>query len=54
MVRNIIGTLLKIGSGQLPPGSIKKILHQKNRTLAGDTAKAKPKGLTLVEAKILK
>lgn len=49
MVRNIVGTLLEIGSGQLPAGSIKKILAKKNRILAGDTAKAK--GLTLVEVK---
>lgn len=49
MVRNIVGTLLKVGRGQVPPGSVKKILAQKNRLLAGDTAKAK--GLTLVEVK---
>ena len=49
MVRNIVGTLLEIGSGQLPPGSVKKILKKKNRIWAGDTAK--PKGLSLVEVK---
>ena len=49
MVRNIVGTLLKIGNGQLPLGSMQKILRKKDRTLAGDTAK--PKGLTLVEVK---
>lgn len=47
MVRNIVGTLLEVAGGQLPAGSIKKILAKKNRLLAGDTAKAK--GLTLVE-----
>ena len=49
MVRNIVGTLLEIGSGLLPPGSIKKILKQKNRKYAGTTAPAH--GLSLMEVK---
>ena len=49
MVRNIVGTLLEIGRGYLPPSSMKKILKDKNRLLAGQTAKAK--GLTLVKVK---
>jgi len=47
MVRNIVGTLLQLGSGPLPKGSIQKILKGKDRTLAGTTAK--PHGLTLLE-----
>ena len=47
MVRNIVGTLLDVSQGRLPKGSIKSILTQKDRNLAGDTAK--PQGLTLLE-----
>lgn len=47
MVRNIVGTLLDIGTGRLPKGSIKKILAAKNRDSAGNTAKSK--GLALLE-----
>ncbi|HLF18474.1 MAG TPA: tRNA pseudouridine(38-40) synthase TruA [Candidatus Omnitrophota bacterium] len=47
MVRNIVGTLLKLGSGQAEEGSLKKILAQKNRTAAFETAPAQ--GLTLVK-----
>ena len=46
MVRNIVGTLLDIGRGKLPKGSMRKILSRKNRYFAGPTAKAK--GLTLL------
>ncbi|HQP10689.1 MAG TPA: tRNA pseudouridine(38-40) synthase TruA [Candidatus Omnitrophota bacterium] len=49
MVRNIIGTLLDIGSGKTPRGSIKRILAQKDRTKAGATAQ--PHGLALLEVK---
>ncbi len=49
MVRTIVGTLVQIGQGRLPPGSIKKILCKKNRIYAGVTAK--PQGLCLIEAK---
>ncbi len=49
MVRNIVGTLLDIGSGRLPRGGIKKILALKSRTAAGRTASAK--GLCLMEVK---
>ena len=48
MVRNIVGTLVDIGRGYLPPGSMKKILRAKDRTKAGPTAPAK--GLFLVKA----
>lgn len=49
MVRNIAGTLIDIGRGYLPPGSMKKIMRGKDRTLAGPTAPAK--GLFLMEVK---
>jgi len=47
MVRNIVGTLLEIGSNKLPKGSIQNILAQKSRIAAGYTAKAL--GLTLLK-----
>jgi tRNA pseudouridine38-40 synthase len=47
MVRVIVGTLLEIGRGRLPAGSIKRILAAKNRCAAGPTAPAR--GLSLVE-----
>ncbi len=47
MIRNIVGTLLEIGRGNLPKGSIKKILKKKDRAFAGQTAKAK--GLCLLK-----
>lgn len=40
MVRNIVGTLVYIGTDKLPLESIKTILEQKDRTLAGVTAPA--------------
>ncbi|MBL7073233.1 MAG: tRNA pseudouridine(38-40) synthase TruA [Candidatus Omnitrophica bacterium] len=49
MVRNITGTLIEIGRGYFPPGSMKKILKMKDRTTAGPTVPAK--GLFLVEVK---
>ncbi|HOW36213.1 MAG TPA: tRNA pseudouridine(38-40) synthase TruA [Candidatus Omnitrophota bacterium] len=49
MVRNIVGTLLEIGSGKLPKGSMRKILARKNRLAAGKTAVAK--GLRLKEVR---
>lgn len=49
MVRNIVGTLLEVGRGKLKRGSIKKILIQKDRRAAGNTAK--PKGLALIEVR---
>lgn len=49
MVRNIVGTLLRIGSGKLPKGSIRQILKRKDRAAA--PAPAKPQGLTLIEVK---
>ena len=49
MVRNIVGTLLRIGRGQLPKGSMRQILKRKDRTIA--PGPAKPQGLMLVEVK---
>ena len=49
MVRNITGTLVDIGRGYLPKGSMRKILKKKDRTQAGPTAPAK--GLFLIEVK---
>ncbi|MFH1877338.1 MAG: tRNA pseudouridine(38-40) synthase TruA [Candidatus Omnitrophota bacterium] len=46
MVRNIAGTLVDIGRGYLPPGSMRKILDSRDRRKAGPTAPAK--GLFLV------
>ncbi len=40
MVRNIVGTLLYIGSGKLLPDAIPKILESKDRKTAGITAPA--------------
>ncbi len=47
MVRNIVGTLLKIGTGKLPQGSIKRILKEKNRRLVGPPSPAR--GLCLMK-----
>jgi tRNA pseudouridine38-40 synthase len=49
MVRNIVGTLIEIGRGKFPKGSLKKILLSKNRKMAGPTAPAR--GLCLVKIK---
>jgi len=45
MVRILVGTMLEIGSGKLPPDAMEKALAGKSRTLAGPTAPAH--GLTL-------
>jgi len=49
MVRNIVGTLIEVGRGRFPRGSLKKILLSKNRRFAGQTAPAK--GLCLIKVK---
>ena len=46
MVRNIVGTLLAIGSGKIPSNSVPKLLKAKNRKLSPPTAH--PDGLYLV------
>ncbi len=47
MVRNIVGTLIEVGTGKRPPEITAHILLQKDRNFAGETAKAH--GLTLLE-----
>ena len=47
MVRSIVGTLLEIGRGKFPQGSMQKILKARNHKLAGPTLPAK--GLYLVK-----
>jgi tRNA pseudouridine38-40 synthase len=49
MVRNIVGTLLAVGSGQLPLSEMPKILKARNRKTAKDTAPAE--GLCLMAVK---
>lgn len=49
MVRNIAGTLLEIGRGRFPKGSMIEILKSRNRKLAGPTLPSK--GLCLVKVK---
>jgi tRNA pseudouridine38-40 synthase len=45
MVRNLVGTLLEVGSGRREPASIRDLLASRDRTRAGPTAAAH--GLTL-------
>jgi tRNA pseudouridine38-40 synthase len=47
MVRNIVGTLVEIGSGKRPPQEIERILASKDRRQAGQAAP--PQGLFLVK-----
>ena len=47
MVRNIVGTLVDVGLGKLNLADIKKILHGKDRRLAGRCAPAQ--GLCLIQ-----
>ncbi len=46
-IRNMVGTLLKIGNKRMPVEQIQRILDEKNRNLAGPTAD--PNGLYLKE-----
>lgn len=48
MVRSIVGTLLKVGHGELPPEAILEILAQKDRRQAWSSALAR--GLTMMGA----
>ena len=49
MARSIVGTLIEIGRGKFPGGSLKKILRARDRKLAGPTARAC--GLCLLQVK---
>ena len=49
MVRNVAGTLLEVGLGERPAGSLPALLAARDRTRAGPTAPAR--GLTLVEVR---
>ena len=49
MVRNIVGTLLAVGAGQLPLDEMPKILKAKNRKMARETAPAE--GLCMMAVK---
>lgn len=49
MVRNIVGTLVRIGMGKMMPEDMARILISKDRNLAGATAPAR--GLFLVEVR---
>jgi tRNA pseudouridine38-40 synthase len=40
MVRNIVGTLVEVGTGRISPDAVLRILQGKDRTLAGVTAPA--------------
>lgn len=51
MVRIIVGTLLKVGTGLYPPEHVKEILNAKDRQMAGPKAEAR--GLTLQEIEYL-
>jgi tRNA pseudouridine38-40 synthase len=46
MVRVIVGTLVDVGRGRIPPGRVAEILQSRDRRLAGPTAP--PHGLALV------
>lgn len=49
MVRSIAGTLLDVGRGRLPPGTIGRMLRTGRRALSGTTAPAR--GLALVHVR---
>jgi tRNA pseudouridine38-40 synthase len=48
MVRNIVGTLLKVGRGDKPVEWVKEVLISKDRKKAGATAP--PQGLYFIKA----
>lgn len=49
MVRNILGTLVEVGVGKIPPDGLQEILLSKDRSQAGATAP--PQGLFLMEVR---
>ena len=49
MVRIIVGTLVKVGQGKIPPQQVKEMIEQKRRALGGKTME--PQGLYLKSVK---
>jgi tRNA pseudouridine38-40 synthase len=49
MVRSVVGTLLDVGRGHRPPGTVRRMLKTHDRRLAGATAPAN--GLTLMSVR---
>lgn len=49
MVRAIVGTLVEVGTGQRPAGSVADVLASRDRTRAGQTAP--PQGLVLLSVR---
>ena len=49
MVRSIAGTVIDVGRGRLPPGTVKRMLATGDRRLAGTTAPAR--GLALMDVR---
>ncbi|MFQ5507815.1 MAG: tRNA pseudouridine(38-40) synthase TruA [Leptospirillia bacterium] len=49
MVRNIVGTLVKVGSGAREPEWVSEVIEARDRSAAGETAPAA--GLTMVEVR---
>ena len=49
MVRSLVGTLVRVGEGRLPPGAMPEILAARSRTTAGPVAP--PHGLSLVRVR---
>ncbi len=49
MVRNLVGTMLEVGKGNMPPAAIPKVLAALDRSAAGPTAPAKGLWLISVE-----
>lgn len=49
MVRNLVGTMIDIGRGHLPPDAMERILEARDRTAAGPTAPARGLFLHSVE-----
>ena len=49
MVRNLVGTMLDVGRGQMVPGDIPRILYARARSEAGPTAPARGLFLHSVE-----
>ena len=51
MVRAIVGTMLDIGRGKMPPEKIRDIIESKDRCRSGMSAEAR--GLTLTDVKYI-